>query len=323
MDLFSAASALATADLATIQTPAIDSTSVPSQVPEPATAPPAEPVPEPVAPEPVVTEPVVEPQTPAEIKRELELTWRGQRIKVAEEEAISLAQKGYDYSQKTAELSKFREELATERAQLEKQAADLRNVLSDPAQLKQLVQWAAEQQPEPLDPNSGLTAQQTEQMIQQNLQVMQRQVQTDIKRAQLELETNRLEQEFTGAINGHLKATLDRHPVLQDVDGMDQLLRKEALTYQQSQLAANPHKEITLQEILGVMSKAAERQANKIEARFTNMLKAQAVKQSTVISKGIDPGGSAPIVQAAPDPRLGSKELRALVEADVRAAMSR
>jgi hypothetical protein len=235
-----------------------------------------------------------------------------------EEEVVSLAQKGYDYSQKTAELSRMREEFAQQRAALDQQAAELKQVLADPTQLRQLIQWAAEQQPpEAVDPNAGVTAQQTQEMIQRNLQVMQRQVQTDIKRAQLELETNRLEQEFTGAINQHLTATLAKHPVLQDVDGMDKLLRQEALAYQQTKLAANPNVEVTLPEILGVMAKAAERQAGKIEARFQNMLKAQAVKHATVAATGIDSGGTVPTTQAGPEPKFGSKELRDIVMRDI------
>lgn len=321
-DIFSAASELANADLATVATPAVDSN---PQSPDNLAAE-AQETAQPAAPE--TPEPVHEPapETPAQVAaaaRELELKWKGQSVRLPEDEVVSLAQKGYDYSQKTAELAREREQMAAQRAQLDQQAAELRQVLSDPQQLRQLVQWAAEQQPDALDPNLAVTAQQAQQMIQQNLSQMQRQVQTDIKRAQLELETNRLEQEFSGSINQHLKQTLEKYPVLQDVEGMDRLLRREALAYQQTKLAANPGTEVTLPEVLDVMAKSAQRQAARIEHRFQNMLKANAVKQSTVVRNGIDAGGSAPTQAPAAPLKLFSKELRNLAIQDVSASAFR
>ena len=316
-DVFSAASELANADLATVATEAPDTN---PQSPENVAA--ESQAAEPAAPEQAAPEPVTAP-TPAEVRREMELKYKGQSVRMPEDEVINLAQKGYDYSQKTAELAREREFISTQRAQLDQQAAELRQVLSDPQQLRQLVQWAAEQQPDALDPNLAVTAQQTQQMIEKNLGQMQRQVQTEIKRAQLELETNRLEQEFTGSINQHLKQTLDKYPVLQDVEGMDQLLRREALTYQQAKLAANPGTEVTLPEVLDVMAKAAQRQATRIESRFQNMLKANAVRQSTVVRNGIEAGGSAPQPTPSAPLKLFSKELRQLAIQDVTATSSR
>jgi hypothetical protein len=316
-DVFSAASELANADLASVATEAVDTN---PQSPENLAA--EAQAAEPSAPEQAAPEPVTAP-TPAEIRREMELKWKGQSVRLPEDEVVSLAQKGYDYSQKTAELAREREMIVSQRAQLDQQAAELRQVLSDPQQLRQLVQWAAEQQPDALDPNLAVTAQQAQQMIQQNLGQMQRQVQSEIKRAQLELETNRLEQEFSGSINQHLKQTLDKYPVLQDVEGMESLLRREALAYQQTKLAANPGTEVTLPEVLDVMARAAQRQAQKIESRFQNMLKANAVRQSTVVRNGIDAGGSAPAPVPAPSFKLFSKELRQLAMQDVAASASR
>jgi len=315
-DVFSAASELASADLAEIATPAPDSNPLSPEnlaPDESATPPAAEAAPEQPTPESI-------PDTPTQVAataRELELTWRGQKVRLPEEEVVGLAQKGYDYSQKTAELARYRDELATQRTQLDQQAAELRQVLSDPQQLRQLVQWAAEQQPDALDPNLAVTAQQAQQMIQSNLDKMQRQVQSEIKRGQLELETNRLEHEFTGSINQHLRQTLEKYPVLQDVEGMDTLLRREALAYQQTKLEANPGTEVTLPEILDVMAKSAHRQASKIEQRFQNLLKVNAVRHATVVNNGINPGGNAPPPVAEPQFKLGSKELRNQVLRDL------
>lgn len=314
VDPISAASTSALADLSTVQTPAVNSDPAATETPTPAVA--TEAAPSPTVEETTPAEPVAE--TPAqEAARELELIWRGQKVKLPEQEVISMAQKGYDYSQKTAELSQFRQELQTQKAALEQQANDLRQVLTDPQQLRQLVQWASQQDIPGLDPNAGVTAQQAEELIATKVQALQKQVHTDIRRAQLELETNRLEQEYTANISTHLQKLTEKYPVLQDVEGIEGLLKSEALAYQQAQLSANPGKEISVQEILGVMAKAAERRAQKIEARFTNQMKRIAVQQQAVKSTGIEAGGSAPSTQPDPQHKLNSKELREQVLRDL------
>jgi len=315
IDVFSAASAAATADLAapeaSAQSAPAAATETPAPAPESVTA---EPQPEAAAPE--ASAPATEATPPEE---EVELTWNGQKVRLPKSEAISLAQRGYDYSQKTAALAQARREFEAQKVQLDREAAELRQVLSDPQQLRQLVQWAAQQHPpEALDPNAGVTTQQAQELIASQMQQLQQKVQTDIRRAQLELESNRLEQEYKVAIGTHMNQLFTKHPVLQDVEGMDQLLKQEALAYQQSQLAANPGKEVTLDEIKGVMAKAAERRSQKLAARFENQLKQSAVQKATVINNGIDAGGSPAAQAASKPPKLFSPEFRQMIEEDLR-----
>ena len=162
-----------------------------------------------------------------------------------------------------------------------------------------------------------MTAQQAEQLIAANVQKLQTQMQGEIKRAHLELETNRLEQEYTTTVGNHLQGLAKKYPVLQDVEGIDAVLRQEALAWHRAQLEANPNKEIGVQDVLAVMTKAAERRAQKIEARFTNQLKQMAVQKQVVQETGIDAGGSPPAPQANPSHKLNSKELREQVLRDL------
>ena len=318
-DPFSAASASAMTDLSSVQAPAINSDPLtPTETPVAEAVPAQAPTPE-AGTETPTSEATPEP-TAAEIQqaeRELELIWRGQRMKFPESQVISLAQKGQDYSQKTAELAQIRRDVEAQKAALDQQANDLRQVLSDPQQMRQLLEITAQQQGTQLDPQGGVTVQQAEQLIAANVQRLQGQVQSEIKRAQLELETNRLEQEYTSTIGGHIQQLSQKFPVLQDVEGVESLLKQEALAWQRAQLEVNPNREISVQDILGVMSKAAERRAQKIEARFTNKLKQIAVQQQTVKAGGIEAGGSAPTPQAETQHKLNSKALREQVLRDL------
>ncbi len=68
-------------------------------------------------PEPEVKEEEAQPEP-----RKLKLKYKGEEKEVDEAEAIELAQKGYDYSQKTAALAKEREEVAAEKSKAQEDA---------------------------------------------------------------------------------------------------------------------------------------------------------------------------------------------------------
>lgn len=83
---------------------------VSKQPPAEAEATPEEPQEAPAEPEAEAPEPQAEEE--AKPSRRLKLKWKGEEKEVEEAEAIELAQKGFDYTQKSQQLAKEREELA-------------------------------------------------------------------------------------------------------------------------------------------------------------------------------------------------------------------
>jgi len=336
MDVLQAASAAALEDVKALNvnpddagTPAADPAPAPSGTAESQTS-----TPEPTEATPAAGEPATPPVDPATLtEEELELIYKGQPVRVPKSDAIKLAQQGYDYTQKTMTLAEERRAFEAERmsvqAELQRQLLMIKDTLTNPESMKELVNWAAQQQGFTGDqvveaaagqPVQGLTAQQAQQMIQQQVAGLQRQFNTEIKRANYELETVRLEKEYSATINTHLQELVKTHPVLEDVDGINDLLRAEVAAQVKARMEANPNLDIPLKDTLGMFSKAAERRAAKIEARFQNRMKEVAVRQANVVNKGIEPsGGAAPAPSGAKPMKLGSAELRAAILADLSA----
>lgn len=101
---------------------------VSKQPPAEAAAEPEEPAEAPAEPEAEAPEPQAEDE--AKPSRRLKLKWKGEEKEVDEAEAIELAQKGFDYTQKSQQLAKEREELsakakAAEEAALKRYEAQL------------------------------------------------------------------------------------------------------------------------------------------------------------------------------------------------------
>lgn len=274
------------------------------------------------------------PQSPSE-EEELEILHNQQAVKLPKSEVLKLAQKGFDYTRKTMSLAEerraFDAERLTAQAEIQRQLLVLKDTLTDPNSLRELVQWAAAQQGMELTDQqaaqaaASVTPQQAQQMISSQVQRLEQQLGTAVARAQHEIETNRLEKEYSATINTHLlNLTTAKYPVLQDVEGIDRLLREEVGAQVKSLIDADPTREIPMDQTLKMLEKAAERRAAKIESRFKERLKETAVKQAKLTSTGIEPaGGGAPKPTPGATPKLGSKELTALVYQDLGAAPPR
>ena len=296
----------------------------------------AEPTPqvEPNAPQ--AAEPVqspTDPTSPAEPEYEFNRKGELVKIKASDPTIPELLSKGHDYTQKTmehaeqvrafeAQRQQYDSQLQQQSAELTQRLQALDEVMNDPAKFQQLVAWQQQQRGmQTTDPSDIPTIQQTQQLIQSQVETVQRQLQTDIMRAKFELETGRLEQEYSGKIGSHLESLTKTHPILQDVEGIDRLLRDEVAAGVAAKIKANPNVPVPLEDTLQMFSEAAKRRAAKIEERFQNRMKAAAAKKADVITTGIEPpGGAAPTPTAGKVPKIGSKELHDQVLKDLLAA---
>lgn len=335
IDPISAASAAAMDDLRTAPIPTAENTAADTSEPQAPVA--AEVAPSTEAPtttEEVKTteEPTAEgekqPQSTPE-EEELELIHNQQGVKLPKSEVLKLAQKGFDYTQKTMRLAEERKAFDAERltaqAEVQRQLLMLKDTLTNPDSLRELVQWAAQQQGVDMTDRQAdqaaaqMSPQQVQSMVQSQIQRLEHQMGTAVARVQHELETNRLEKEYSAQVNTHLKSlTTAKYPVLQDVEGVEKLLKEEVAGQVKALIDADPNREIPMEQTLKMLEKAAERRALKIEARFKDRLKETAVKRAEIINKGIEPaGGQIPKPAPGPTPKLGSKELTALVYQDL------
>lgn len=268
-------------------------------------------------------------------EREFEITYRGQLVKLPESEVVKLASKGHDYTQKTMELAEarraFEAERATQVAELQRQFLTLKDTLTNPDQMRDLVLWAAQQQglevpdgtTQALPVPVGVSPQQVQQLVQTQLAEINKKVESRIAAAQYASEVNRLEQEYKATVNSHIDGLLkNQFQSLQDVDGVADAIKTEVGRKVKALVDADPNREVPVADVLKMVTKAAEARHARIEARITARLKEAAVKQAQLVNTGIQPaGGGPPKPQPGPTPKLGSKELLAQVYADLGVAV--
>jgi hypothetical protein len=226
----------------------------------------------------------------------------GQTRKVALAELQSGYQRHQDYTQKTMALAEERRRIE---AQWNGERQQVREFLSRPENVQQLLQHLQQQRGPQLDPSQPVTAQQLQQMLAQREQaLMQSQVQQRQQMMQ-ELEMKHMEDGYKSEIQKHVADILTQHPELKTIRNIDYLLKQAAAQGQPA----------TLDDAKSLMLQAATEQATAIRNHFTEQQKQSAIQKQS-LSRGIEPpGGAAPLPQGKSTGRMGSPEFNADVSA--------
>jgi len=313
---FGAASTGAMADIA-----AYNASEPASPTPPEPTAP-AAPAPEPESAAPAAAPPPSEPRE--------QIVWQGKTIEVTKDELKALAQKGFDYSQKTMTVAEIKKELDAEKARYADEKAEIIAFLKDPVRVQQYAQALAVQAGVPATPEEIPTAAQVQQLLQQQAKHLHEQTVREIQQAKaettLELEARRLEVDYRAEVERTLAAVTNQHKALAtfyDEEDLHVALKQDAWKQIQAKQAVDPDYIPSPADVRGFLATAAARRAAKVEARLTDHTKMAAVRAAkTPTSPAIEPpgGGAVPPPPPGKTLKLGSPELRALVMADLAAA---
>lgn len=283
--------------------------------PAAAAPPPAEPA-QPPAADPAPADPAPAPTDKWVLKR------KGQEVEITDREELRrLAEQGFDYSQKTADLSQ-------QRRAFEQQVAETRAWLANPANLKAYLAQLETVQPPPApdaDPNDVPTRAEVEQKTQALLAETQRQTTTLVQQALLQAETSRYEQEYRGEVNRTISTLVqDKFPLLQDVDKIDKLLMDDVAEQVRARVELHPDQVVGIDEVKGLLAKAAEKRADKLQARIREHLKMETVRAAKLTAQSPEPaGGPPPAPTPPPNFKLGDPRLTQSIVEELQQAFDR
>lgn len=223
-----------------------------------------------------------------------------------------------DYTRKTQEVAEMRrqaeqvyrayQQMAQEREQLQDFFSNEENVLKlvaqqyGPQAMQRLMNMLAGQQQQPeIRPDSPATveqaariadmkARQLEQKIAQLEQQFGKNVDERVQQFREEQET----MEYKKVIDPVVSKIFEDNPVLSAVDGMEEVIRYKVFRM-------NPQ---TVQEAVAAFQSVAKEQVEKLNQKYVELNKQQAVKRQKLVSGGTEPpGGQAPM----PEPRTFRK----------------
>lgn len=223
-----------------------------------------------------------------------------------------------DYTRKTQEVAEMRrqaeqvyrayQQMAQEREQLQEFFSNEENVLKlvaqqyGPQAMQRLMNMLAGQQQQPeIRPDSPATveqavriadmkARQLEQKIAQLEQQFGKNVDERVQQFREEQET----MEYKKVIDPVVSKIFEDNPVLSAVDGMEEVIRYKVFRM-------NPQ---TVQEAVAAFQSVAKEQVEKLNQKYVELNKQQAVKRQKLVSGGTEPpGGQAPM----PEPRTFRK----------------
>lgn len=220
----------------------------------------------------------------------------GQVIKVPLSELTNGYSRHQDYTQKTMKLAEERNEWTSREKEYQKQLTEVKQFFSDPRVQNALKNLQAGI----VDPTQPLTPEQVLQLQRQEADRHQAMLDERMQQMSQELEVRQLAAHFNTEIESTVRQLLDKHQVLQDIDGIENLLREDVARRQPA----------NLQEAKQLFAEAAQMRSDKIMTRFQTQQKEAAVQQAKLVKGGIEVGGNAPqIVPAEKKLKFGSADL--------------
>jgi len=288
-----------------------------------APAAPAAPTPQ-VDGQPAAAAPVVQPLSTQ--PTELELKWNGQTIKTPIEQAIKLAQQGFDYTQKSQAIAEERRQIQALQAQISQYRERTQQMLNDPALVKQHYESLLQATGQAVDPNEVPTVAQMQAALKAEASRIQadtqREIQKAVESARTNMEVSRLTSDYTQAAESTITALQEAHPILGTVDDIDVLLRQDAWKILSTQAQADPEYAPSKDDVQKALKQAATARAAKMEAKVKEHEKMAVARHAKLVNQGIEPpGGKAVTPTPTQKHKLGSKDLTAAAIADIEAMM--
>lgn len=218
-----------------------------------------------------------------------------------------------DYTRKTQELAQQRTQFTTALQQAQRELQDREAQTMAWLQQEQNVIQLAEKitgkpigqilqalQTPQVDPNEIATVGQAQHYAQQQVVQMQaqldalkqefeRRTQEQIQQATSELQTRNEAAQYTTKINSTVASLFEEHPILNAVEGMEDVLRFKVYQRQPA----------NVDEALSIFKEEASKQATKLESQFQELQKTKIANKEKLLSGGIEPPGGG-VVQQQP-----------------------
>ena len=239
------------------------------------------------------------------------LKHRGKEVTISTEtELRELAQKGFDYQFKTAELAKERE---AESASWAKKEAALRQFLGSKdmvrAYLADLEQLGADSPA----PDEAITAAQAQQIADQRVREALTQEREARAKQAYTAQVNQLTDHYRSEVDQAISSALGEHKILAEtVEGVEVLLLADIAPVVAARIQADPETPVDLAEVRQLIAASAAKRAGRIVAA-QSAAKTQAAIEAARLRKSspAPAGGGAPRPTApkAANFKLGSKGL--------------
>ncbi len=234
----------------------------------------------------------------------VEVEISGQRYRVPLDELKGGYLRQQDYTRKTMQLADMRRQIDEFVTQRQRELQEYQQLKADP-RIQSLLNPSQSPAQSPDDVATVGTA---KQLVESQAQALQHQFQQQLQAQMAELEVRQLAATYTNEIDATVKLALDKHEVLQDIDGIGELLKRDmAMRGPQS-----------IDQAKQFLVDAAAARSTRLMARLDAQRKQEAAQAATRL-RGIEsPGGAAPVPGAPQgEAKLGSSELRSQILADL------
>jgi hypothetical protein len=267
------------------------------------TAPAAPPTPPPAA----AGAPATSPEQLVEIK------WNGKTEKVPLAQAIELAQKGYDYTQKMQDLARQREGFGAERQRYEAAIQEVRTFLQDKARVRQYLQEleggaasgtsAAAGAPE----ETVITQAELEARIQRAREEMAGMLRTEQETLRMQIQTETLAGQYARELDGFIDGLKKSVPELRAIPRVEALLKQDVR-------AMGPK---NLEEAKQMMRNVAQEHARSVRDFLAAERKGTTEPGApNPLANGIEPKGGGQVLPPAP-----AQKFKSMKDPDFRAAV--
>lgn len=260
--------------------------------------------------------------TPEEVKK-WTLRAAGKTLELTEDELVRRAQMGIDYEQKTQRLAAQEKVVQTQLSEVQRQQTDLLKIVRDPQKLEVLRQQVQRQMGLPDDPNEVVTAAQAAHIVQAQLEQAVAELQARQEAQNFTQQVAALESDYKSQVSRHVTALAARFPLLAEAhDDLQAVLLTDVSTQIDRD---NPPDDV--HTVLDLLTKSAEKKEAKIRTVVDTHKKMAAVRQAKLerpAARPEPPGGQG--IRPAPatsSPKLGSRELTAIVTAELQEAFSK
>jgi hypothetical protein len=259
------------------------------------------------------TEPAVEATPVAEPKAEIlyEFKADGEVRKVSLDELTRLASAGAHATRRQMEAAERERQL---QAWYQKTEADRQTQLSDKAFLEKQYQAILEREQAAQQTETAQRPVQPQLTPEQIAKIASDQAEAIIFNREL----TQWKQSTQATISEFTKALINKHPLLQTVDDIDFLIRRDAGKRHSADMASG--KATSIDEIQNYLTEAATARVAKLEKQFKDREQAAIMRHAKAQKPAIEPkGGAIPAVQSAPKFKWGTGDMQKSIEQELRA----
>lgn len=239
------------------------------------------------------------------------LKHRGKEVVVSDENEVrELAQMGYDYRFKTAELQKEKAEF---HSQWERKETALKQFLRNKDMVRAYLNDL--EQMESGDPSGDepLTVAQAQHLVETRVNAALQKEREDRARQTYTAQVAQLTTQYRTDVDSAISTAVTSHPILGEaVEGIEVLLLADIAPRVSAMIMADPETPVDMGEVKALIAAAAARRAQRLDALTVNVKKQTAVDAARLRKNSPAPSGGVAPSQRPARPqqfKMGSKEL--------------